>query len=259
MKLLKLFTKRNAFSREYGTWLIVLFNFVTVPILMHEITWSIAYLWLSIFAFMMFRFEILDAFSVEIQFSKKGKILWAIFYLIISSLLFGYMIFSGFLSIPLALFICISGISMLAVNIFTRRKKGKRQPVLAQILLVTYISFIGALNYYLLTDRVDAVFFVIFGLSALFYSNSILFVRSKTMGSPFDVYALMFSIMSLLTIAFLSLGGLLKFELMIVLIPTFVKTLDNLILTNTKVPLRRIGINETVHSALFIFLLWSLI
>lgn len=256
MKLLKFFTSRNAFSREYGTWLIVLFNSALVPILLQELNITIIYFWLSIFFFLMFRFELLDIISIELQYSKKSKIIRASIYLILSATLFSLMVLKNLIDINTAILICISGICMLLLNLITRRKKGKRQNIFAQIAIVCFIALLGAMNYFILVGRFDNIFFTIFISSALFYSNSIIYVRSKTYGSPFDIYALLFSVISILIIILLNFWGITRLELIVVFIPSLVKTLDNVILTNTKVPLRRVGINETIHCIIFIWLLF---
>lgn len=258
MNLLKIITERNAFSREYGTWLIVFFNFILVPLLWQKFTISILMFGLSILFFLMFRFELLDLFSINIQFAKKSKVIKSLIYLLISITFFCILIINSLLDLELALLVSICGISMLVLNIATRRRKGKRQSIVAQIVLVSFISFLGALNYILLIGYFDKIFFTIFLTSSFFYSNSVLFVRSKTLGSPFDIYALLFSVLSICFFAILITLKIYNIETIIIFIPTFVKTLDNVILANFKVPLRRIGINETIHCILFVGLFWLL-
>ncbi len=254
MRLLKFFTTRNAFSREYGTRLIVLFNLAFVPVFMQKISLNIILFSFSILFFLMFRFELLDFFSIELQYSKKAKIARGLIYLIFSAFLFFLLMAKHFIGIKLAFLICVSGISMLFLNIITRRKKGERQIILAQIILVCFMSFLGALNYYFLVRLVDANFMIIFLFNALFFTISVIYVRSKTVGSPYDVYALVFSLITVFLIIILNIIGVVKLTMVIVFIPTLVKTLDNVVLTNTKVPLRRIGINETIHCIIFVFL-----
>jgi hypothetical protein len=254
MKIVHFFTKRNAFSREYGTWFIVLFNFMLVPIVLQELTYPLIVFGLSIIFFLMFRFELLDVISIELQYSRKTKITKGIVYLLFSIILFSFLVLKSLIEFKIAFFICISGIIMLFLNIITRRKKGKRQNVFAQIVLVSFIVFLGSLNYYFLTGLFDRIFLTIFSTSILFYSNSIIYVRSKTLGSPFDIYALLFSAFSIIIILLLIVVADFKLGTVFILIPTFVKTLDNVILTNIKVPMRRIGINETIHCIIFILL-----
>ena len=258
MTLFKIFTERNAFSREYGTWLIVLFNLILSPILLQKITATLLIFWLSIIFFLMFRFELLDLISTEIQFSKKKKILKSVLYLFLSAAIFSFLLLSSRIDLNFAFLVIILGIAMLFLNIATRRKKGKRQNIIAQIVLVCFISFISALNYYLLTNCFDKMFFTLFFISSIFYSNSVLFVRSKTLGSPYDIYALSFSILSIALFSILVILKIYQIHAIIILIPSFVKALDNVILTNVKVPLRRIGINETIHCILFIGIFWIL-
>lgn len=252
MNLSKIFTERNAFSREYGTWLIVLFNLILVPILLHNFTYPILIFWLSILFFLMFRFELLDLISTDLQFSKKSKVIKSVIYLLLSVTFFCILIFNSRIDLKVAFLVSIFGIAMLLLNIATRRRKGKRQNIIAQIVLVCFIAFLGALNYNLLTGCIDKMFFTIFLLSSIFYSNSVLYVRSKTLGAPYDIYALMFSIFSISLFGILVTLNIYQIDAIIILIPTFVKTLDNVILTNIKVPLRRIGINETIHCIIFI-------
>lgn len=253
-KLLKIFTTRNAFSREYGTWLIVLFNMALVPILLNKITFNIIIYFFSVFCFLLFRFELLDFFSIELQFSKKSKLIKGIFYLFLSVFLFLLLIFKGFIEIKLALLIAGAGTGMVILNIITRRRKNQRQNIFAQIILVCFIAFLGALNYFFLTGLFNKELIIIFLFSALYYSNSIIFVRAKTMGPPFDAYALVFSIIVLIFVFVLSCLNIVNALMIIVFIPGLVKTLDNVVLYNFKVPLRRIGINETIHSIIFIIL-----
>lgn len=196
----------------------------------------------------------MDYISIEIQFSKKTKVIKALLYLLLSGISFLFLVIKQYMDFKIALLICFIGIGMLILNITTRRKKGKRQNIFAQILLIWFIAFLNAMSYYLITGLIDKNLFIIFISNGFFYSNSVIYVRSKTNGSPYDVYALLFSF-SILLICFLSnISGFTKSTLLIAFIPTLVKTLDNVILTNIKVPLRRIGINETIHCIIFMFL-----
>jgi hypothetical protein len=206
----------------------------------------------------MFRFELIDLISTDIQFSRKNKVIKSVIYLFISVTLFCVLLLSSLIDFKIAFLVSIIGIAMLLLNIATRRRKGKRQHIIAQIILVCFIAFLGALNYFFLTGCFDKMFFTIFLISSIFYSNSVLFVRSKTLGSPYDIYALLFSILSISLFGILITLNIYQIEAVIILIPTFVKTLDNVILTNIKVPLRRIGINETIHCIIFIGIFWIL-
>lgn len=202
----------------------------------------------------MFRFELLDFFSINVQFSKKNKIIQSIIYLSFSVGLFLFLVITQFINLKVAVFLSVSGALMITLNIITRRKKGKRQNIFAQITLVCFIAFLGALNYYFLTGFMDNNLLYIFLFSALFYTNSIIYVRSKTVGLHYDSIALAFSIFIVLFAVILSIMGLINKTMIIIFIPTLIKNLDNVLLYNLKVPLRRIGINETIHCIIFIFM-----
>ncbi|MFH0893796.1 MAG: hypothetical protein V2A54_05110 [Bacteroidota bacterium] len=150
--------------------------------------------------------------------------------------------------------ISIPGMIMLLFNLFTRRQKGKRQLILAQMILVSFTAYIGAMIYFMMAGKFDHHFYVFLLFNALYFSNSVVYVRSKTLGAPYDVFALLMSIASVICIFLLSLYHLIPENLFIVFIPMLIKTLDNVILVNTKVPLRRVGLNETFHCVLFITL-----
>lgn len=254
MSFLKILTSRNAFSREYGTWLIILFNLVFVPVYLHNVNTAVMIFSLSVVFFLMFRFELLDIVATKLQFNQKVKIIRSLIYLFISVGLFLFLYFISSLPLYLTAIIIISGILMLLLNLLTRRKEGKRQMISAQFVLVTFAAFLGAMNYYFIKETIDKNFWIIFIFNSLYYANSVVYVRSKTMGAPFDVYAFLFSIMIILIIIIFNYLNIIKLSSMIIFIPTFVKTLDNIILTNIKVPLRRIGVNESVHCIIFLTL-----
>jgi hypothetical protein len=153
----------------------------------------------------------------------------------------------------------LTGVSLTVFNIVTRRKKGKRQALISQIILVVFIAFIGAFNYYLLFDEINGIMYSLMIINALYYINSIIYVRSKTEGAPYHILAL---VSVLLTIGFILLSGDLMFlkpVFVLLFIPSLVKVLDNVILENKKVHLRRIGLNEVFHCLLFLLLMNHLV
>lgn len=254
MSFLKLFTTRNPFSREYGTWLIVLFNLIFVPVVYQKLTLSVAVFIFSILFFLLFRFELLDYFSIKIQYSQREKITRSAIYLFLSGGLYLYLIITGELNWLPALLVGFTGVLMLVLNIKTRRQKGQRQPIFAQLTLIVFMAFIGALNYYLMFKVINNQMFSVFICQALFYATSVIYVRSKTVGAPYHIYATGGAVLGIVLVFVFSQLGFVNSLLIITLVPTLVKNLDNILLLNTKVPLRRVGLSETFHSLLFITL-----
>lgn len=250
---LKVITTRNAFSREYGTWIIVLLNIVFTPIYIEKFSLEALYLAIAILFFIFFRFELLDLFSLKFRHKKKyNKILFISFLLLLSGLFFTLFYIQNNLSYYLIL-IPVAGI-LLTLNIKTRRRKKKRQHIVAQIVLTGSFGFISSLFYYVLTENIDATFWQVGICNALYYINSTLYVRSKTVGAPFDSYAILFTIFIYIFGWILISNEIVDIRILLLYLPTFIKGLDNVVLANFKVPLRRIGVNETFHSILFIVL-----
>ena len=254
MRFLKFFTTRNAFSREYGTWLIVLFNLSFVPVMLGTFSENLFLYCLSVLFFLLFRFEWLDYVTIRLQFSLTRKLIRSAFFLFISAGLFFRLWQREFLDEEMVLLISVPGILMFVLNLLTRRKKGKRQPVPAQILLVSFAAYLGALIHPLITKEFSIHFYVILFCNAAYYSCSVIYVRSKTTGAPYDVLAFLFACLLVITVLILEFRGVLPGNLFIVFLPQLIKTLDNVILVNARVPLRRIGLNETFHSLLYIAL-----
>lgn len=251
MKLLKIITTRNAFSREYGTWLIVLFNLIYIPFIFNQINQRIIFFSISVIFFLMFRFELLDYFSITIQHKRRKKLILAIVYLTISGVLF----YSLKLNLIIDILMAFTGIALTAFNILTRRKKGKRQPLLSQIILVIFIATIGSFNYYLLFDKIDNHLLTLLVINALYYIISVIYVRSKTEGAPYHIIALVLLLVIIGVILIIGEFLFLRASLIFLFIPSLVKLVDNLILENNKVPLRRIGVNEVFHCVLFLILM----
>jgi hypothetical protein len=205
---------------------------------------------------MLFRFELMDYISIRLQFSLNHKLMRALLFLMCSAVLFAYLLYVGALSMLSALMISIPGFLMLVVNVITRRQKGKRQYILAQIILVSFIAYTGAMVYHMMSGMFDHHFYVFLLFNALYFSNSVIYVRSKTVGAPYDVFALLMSVASVILVSFLSANGFVQQNLFVVYIPMLIKTLDNVILVNIKVPMRRIGLNETFHGILYTLLFY---
>ena len=250
---LKIVTTRNAFSREYGTWIIVLLNLIFTPIYLGEFSIEALFITLSILFFILFRFELLDIFSLKFtQKKKQGKIVFLIITLLLSTI-FYIMFYMKVSSVYFLLLIPVA-IVLLILNIITRRRKGQRQNIIAQIFLTGSFGFIPSILYYVLTKNIDAIFWQVGICNALYYINSTLYVRSKTVGSPFDSYAFAFTILIFIVGWILVSAEVTEIKILILFLPTLIKGLDNLVLANFKVPLRRIGLNETFQSVLFIVL-----
>jgi len=196
----------------------------------------------------------MDAFYVELNKPRKFKLLRALSFLIASAGIVLYLLTTRFIGTKTIALLFFLGMGMVVFNLVTRRKKDKRQVVVAQIVLVSSMALISAVIYFLMTGRADHTFFRILLLNALFFSNAVVYVRSKTEGAPYDIYALTFALSVCLLILIMNLSGLIELNALILFVPTVVKTLDNVILNNTKVPLRRVGLNETIHSILYIIL-----
>ena len=251
--LLKLVTTRNAFSREYGTWVIVFLNLLFTPVYLSDFSNEILFFSLSIIFSLAFRFELLDLYSLSFSKEKKAqKLAQAFFYMAIGLVFF--IVFLWLTQVYYYLILIPLAFVLLYVNIITRRKKGKKQALLAQLLLTGSIGLIPSLFYYIITQNIDDIFWQVGIINVLYYMNSTIYVRSKTMGTPYDVFAFIFSLFVLVMVLVSVWIGIAEFKILLLFLPTFIKVFDNLILANYKVPLRRIGLYETFHAILFIVL-----
>lgn len=256
MGILKIITTRNAFSREYGTWIIMVLNLLFVPVCLG--IQGIAQLYFSLAAifFLAFRFEILDIYAIHPgPLLRKQKLIRAAIYLVCAGVLFVWMIFAVVKKIDLLLLLIIPvSFIFLAINIITRRKSGRRQALVFQLLLMLFASLVAAFNYYIITFRIDAIFWMIILCNMLYFSVSVIYVRSKTEGSPNDIIAMIAALAGIFVMLFIGMAGWAGKTMFIIFIPSFIRTLDNVILLNVHVPLKRIGVSETIHGLIFLLL-----
>jgi len=124
---LKIITSRNPFSKEYGTWIIVFSSLVFPLVYMKEVNMSNVLFILTVFFGMIFRYELLDFLNKKqhLNLKKPHVNFWI-------SLVFAPMFFFLFIyrinKLEYLILIPFS-FSALLLNIFTRRKEGKRQSI----------------------------------------------------------------------------------------------------------------------------------
>lgn len=249
----KVITTRNIFSKEYGTWIMLVFNLLFAPFFLGFYTEEIFFLSLFVLFGMAFRVKLLLISAIyELTVYRMITNTNLLIYFMLSSISF-YCFFIQ-KSDVLNLLILPIGILLLLLNYFTRRRKGQRQHIFAQLVLTSIMALLPAFIYYLLLGRMDDIFWILGLFNMLYYANSIIYVRAKTIGSPFDIYAFILSILTFLVLFIIYKSDIIDGIAFFIFLPMLLKTTDNIVLSNTRVPLRRIGVYETFHSLLYMFI-----
>lgn len=249
----KVITTRNVFSKEYGTWIMLVFNLLFAPFFLGIYNLEIFYLSLFVLFGMAFRVKLLLISALyEISFYRIFTSSSLLIYFMICIISF-YCFFTQKNDL-INLLILPIGIFLLLLNYFTRRRKGQRQNIFAQLVLTSLMATLPAFIYYLLTARMDNIFWILGLFNVLYYANSTVYVRAKTLGSPYDIYALTLSILTFLVLFILYKIDIIDGVALFVFLPMLLKNTDNIVLSNNKVPLRRIGVYETFHGLLYMFI-----